>query len=77
MLGTNAAACCFYWRIYYWPERFGYAWSPYGAFLLLTSLFIDLLYPFVFMYVAKHEKALDSGSASNNRAMANGQKKQR
>lgn len=77
MLGTNAAACCFFWRIYYWPDRFSYAWTPYGAFLLLTSLFIDLLYPFAFKYVQKHEKALGSGSTSNNRKMATSQEKQR
>ena len=64
MLGTLAAGCCFYWRIFYWPERFGYAWTPYGAFLLLGSHFFDLLYPFVFMYVQRCERSggLDSWS---------------
>lgn len=77
MLGTNAAACCFYWRIYYWPERFDYAWTPYGAFLLLTSLFTDLLYPFAFMYVRSHEQAPGAGSAGKNDIIAAGQKKWR
>lgn len=77
MLGTNAAACCFYWRIHYWPERFSYAWTPYDAFLLLASQFVDLLYPFAFIYVQKHEKALGYGSARSNGIVATGQKKQR
>lgn len=64
MLGTLAAGCCFYWRIYYWPERFGYAWTPYGAFLLLGSHFFDFLYPFVFVYVERHAKACDMAQPS-------------
>lgn len=56
MLGTVAAGCCFYWRILYWPERFGYAWTPYGAFLLVGSHIFDLIYPFVFVYVRRYEK---------------------
>ena len=49
MLGTLAAGCSFYWRILYWSERSGYAWTPYGAFLLIGSHLFDLLYPFVLM----------------------------
>ena len=56
MLGTVAAGCCFYWRIWYWPERFDYAWSPYGAFLLVGSHLFDFLYPFAFIYVRNWEK---------------------
>lgn len=60
MLGTIAAACCFFWRIYYWPERFGYAWSAYGQFLLLGSIGSDMVYAVVYIYVQKLEKQLDS-----------------
>ncbi|KAJ5186089.1 hypothetical protein N7491_006040 [Penicillium cf. griseofulvum] len=60
MLGTLAAACCFFWRVYYWPERFGYAWSPYGHFLLLGSVGSDIVYAIVYIYVQSLEKQLDS-----------------
>ncbi|EKG10435.1 hypothetical protein MPH_12534 [Macrophomina phaseolina MS6] len=53
-LGTVAAGCCFYWRIYFWPERYGYAWTPYGALLLVGSHISDLAYPFALAYVRKH-----------------------
>jgi hypothetical protein len=33
----------FFWRIHYWPERFGYAWTPYGQFLLLGSIGSDMV----------------------------------
>ena len=74
MLGTLAAGCCFYWRIFYWPERFGYAWSPYGAFLLLGSHFFDLLYPFVFVYVRRHENESGLRSWSNGIKTSNREK---
>jgi paspaline synthase len=53
-VGTLTAQFCFFWRIYYWPERFGYAWSPYGALLLCAWQIPDLAYPFVLRYVRKH-----------------------
>ncbi|KAK7180692.1 hypothetical protein DPSP01_012998 [Paraphaeosphaeria sporulosa] len=53
-LGTVTAGCCFYWRIYFWPERFGYAWTPYGALLLVGSHVLDLAFPFALAYVRKH-----------------------
>lgn len=61
MLGTVAAGCCFYWRIYFWPERFGYAGSPYGLFLLGGSHLFDLLYPLAFRYVEKEQQEKDGG----------------
>ncbi|KAL4967237.1 terpene cyclase spyD [Aspergillus stella-maris] len=60
MLGTIAAACCFFWRVHYWPERFGYAWTPYGRFLLLGSIAFDLLYAVVYVFVQGQEGRLDS-----------------
>ena len=67
MLGTLAAGCCFYWRVIYWPERFGYAWSPYGAFLLIGSHLFDILYPFVFIYVQRYEN--ESGHKTWNNSI--------
>ncbi|TAQ84219.1 hypothetical protein B7494_g7456 [Chlorociboria aeruginascens] len=55
MLGTVTAGMCFYWRIYYWPERYGYAWTPYGAFLMLASHLFDFIYPFTYAYVKNYE----------------------
>lgn len=60
MLGTIAAACCFFWRITYWPERFGYAWTPYGQFLLLGSIASDMVYAMVYIYVQRVEKRGDT-----------------
>lgn len=60
MLGTIAAACCFFWRVYYWPERFGYAWTPYGQFLLLGSIGSDVVYAVVYIYVHRFANPLDT-----------------
>jgi paspaline synthase len=74
MLGTVTAGCFFYWRIYFWPERFGYAWTPYGAFLLLASHFFDLLYPFAYIYVQKYGEGSASGLGRNGAAVGSGKK---
>lgn len=65
MLGTLAAAGCFYWRAYFWPERFGYAVNPIGAFLLIVSHIFDFAYPFVYSAIRRKESTHD-GPSSNN-----------
>lgn len=60
MSGTIAAARFLFWRIHYWSERFGYAWTPYGQFLLLGSIGSDMVYAVVYVYVQRIEKKLES-----------------
>ncbi|OQE84051.1 hypothetical protein PENNAL_c0029G04108 [Penicillium nalgiovense] len=47
-------------HIHYWSERFGYAWTPYGQFLLLGSIGSDMVYAVVYVYVQRIEKQLES-----------------
>lgn len=69
--GTLAAGCCFHWRAYYWPQRFGYAWTPYGVFLLGASHILDFIYPFVFAYVKRHEAIPASGPSTHTGGIEN------
>lgn len=65
MLGTLAAASCFYWRAYFWPERFGYALDPIGAFLLIVSHIFDFAYPFVYSAIRRKESTHDESPSKN------------
>ncbi|RMZ77840.1 hypothetical protein DV737_g4179, partial [Chaetothyriales sp. CBS 132003] len=75
MLGTTATGCCFAWRIYFWPKRFGYAWTPYGAFLLITCHCVDLVYPVAFMYIRAYEKRNATVNGNSVYATAHGKKR--
>lgn len=69
-IGTLAAGLCFVWKGYYWPERFSYAWTPYGTFLIVGSWFTDfVIYPVVFAYVKDQEV---KGQPLENPAYTNG-----
>ena len=59
MIGTVAAAIALYWRGYYWPERFGYASSPYFIFLFFNTHLFDFLYPIAFFYIRKEEQEME------------------
>ncbi|KAK6008856.1 hypothetical protein QM012_000759 [Aureobasidium pullulans] len=55
-VGTFCAACCFQYRVAYWPERFGYAGKPVAIFILVVSTCLDIAYLFIFRAVKERER---------------------
>ncbi|KAF2462741.1 uncharacterized protein BDR25DRAFT_386151 [Lindgomyces ingoldianus] len=53
--GTLCATTVFQWRAYWYPGDYAYIYTPAATFLFVAAELAEVVYPFVFMYVRKHE----------------------
>lgn len=64
-VGTLCASLCFVYRLVYWPERFAYAGEPVAMLLILASLALDAIYPFIYLAVRRNEELAKSLRGEN------------
>ncbi|KAF4996623.1 hypothetical protein FDECE_12360 [Fusarium decemcellulare] len=66
--------CVLLW--WYWPEAHGFVFHPLGIFFIGTSVFCDLLYPFLLAHVRMTEKILPDGTVVAGDVVVETEKKQ-